>query len=75
MCLHALFHSCSMGAPPLVETDGETDTYQISLKELKKYVLPIIIRRYLPSLPGEPRIYEDWPLDNGSNDGLKIDHK
>ena len=48
----------SMGAPLLVNLEGETDSLEIALKELKERVIPIIIRRYLPS--GK---YEDWELD------------
>lgn len=48
----------SMGAPVLVTLEGETDSLEIALKELKNRVIPIIIRRYLPC--GN---YEDWELD------------
>ena len=48
----------SMGAPLLVDLKGETDSLEIALKELKQRVIPIVIRRYLPS--GK---YEDWELD------------
>jgi len=48
----------SMGAPILVNLEGETDSLEIALKELKGRVIPIIIRRYLPC--GN---YEDWELD------------
>jgi DNA-directed RNA polymerase subunit K/omega len=51
-----------MGAQALVETHGESDTYLIALKELKAMAIPIIIRRYLPSLPNEARQFEDWKL-------------
>lgn len=47
----------SMGAPILVDLEGETDSLEIASKELKERVIPIIIRRYLPS--GN---YEDWEL-------------
>jgi DNA-directed RNA polymerase I, II, and III subunit RPABC2 len=48
----------SMGAPVLIALEGETDSLEIALKELKNRVIPIIIRRYLPC--GN---YEDWELD------------
>ena len=48
----------SMGAPILVNLEGETDSLEIALKELKERVIPIVIRRYLPC--GR---YEDWELD------------
>lgn len=48
----------SMGAPVLVNLEGETDSLEIALKELKNRVIPIIVRRYLPC--GN---YEDWELD------------
>jgi len=48
----------SMGAPILVNLEGETDSLEIALKELKERVIPIVIRRYLPC--GK---YEDWELD------------
>lgn len=47
----------SMGAPILVDLKGETDSLEIASKELKERVIPIVIRRYLPS--GN---YEDWEL-------------
>jgi DNA-directed RNA polymerase I, II, and III subunit RPABC2 len=48
----------SMGAPILVELEGETDALDIASKELYSRKLPISIRRYLPS--GD---FEDWSLD------------
>jgi len=46
-----------MGAPILVNLEGETDSLEIASKELKERVIPITIRRYLPN--GN---YEDWEL-------------
>jgi DNA-directed RNA polymerase I, II, and III subunit RPABC2 len=48
----------SMGAPVLIDLKGETDSLEIAFKELRKRVIPIVIRRYLPS--GK---YEDWELN------------
>ncbi|KAK3700180.1 hypothetical protein QZH41_010622 [Actinostola sp. cb2023] len=48
----------SMGAPVMVELEGETDPLQIALKELKARKIPIIIRRYLPD-----GSHEDWGID------------
>jgi len=48
----------SMGAPVLIELEGETDALDIAAKELLARKLPISIRRYLPS--GN---FEDWSLD------------
>ena len=48
----------SMGAPVLIDLEGETDSLEIAFKELRKRVIPIVIRRYLPC--GK---YEDWELD------------
>lgn len=48
----------SMGAPPLVDTQGETDALEIAMSELKSKVIPLIIRRYMPS--GD---YEEWRID------------
>ena len=48
----------SMGAPILVNLEGETDSLEIALKELKNRIIPIVIRRYLPC--GN---YEDWEID------------
>lgn len=48
----------SMGAPVLINLEGETDSLEIASKELKKRVIPIIVRRYLPC--GK---HEDWELD------------
>ncbi|XP_062511063.1 DNA-directed RNA polymerases I, II, and III subunit RPABC2-like [Corticium candelabrum] len=48
----------SMGAPVMVELEGETDPLQIAMKELKAKKIPMIIRRYLPD-----GSFEDWPID------------
>ena len=47
----------SMNAPVLVDTGGESDPLKIAEKELQERVIPLTIRRYLPS--GD---YEDWPV-------------
>ena len=49
----------SMGAPPLVDPQGDYDSYQIALKELKQRRIPIIVRRHLPD-----GSYEDWKIDD-----------
>ncbi|KAJ1980083.1 subunit common to RNA polymerases I, II, and III [Dimargaris xerosporica] len=38
----------SMNAPPMVEIEGETDAFQIALKELREKKIPFLIRRNLP---------------------------
>ncbi|KAJ1925978.1 DNA-directed RNA polymerases I, II, and III subunit RPABC2 [Tieghemiomyces parasiticus] len=38
----------SMNAPPMVEIEGETDAFQIALKELRDKRIPFSIRRNLP---------------------------
>jgi DNA-directed RNA polymerases I, II, and III subunit RPABC2 len=48
----------SLGAPVLVDVNGETDPLQIAMRELKERKIPIIVRRFLPS--GK---YEDWTVD------------
>ncbi|RWS29945.1 DNA-directed RNA polymerases I: II: and III subunit RPABC2-like protein [Leptotrombidium deliense] len=48
----------AMGAPLMVELEGETDPLIIAMKELKARKIPIIIRRYLPD-----GSYEDWGID------------
>lgn len=48
----------SMGAPVLINLEGETDSLEIASRELRKRVIPIIVRRYLPC--GK---HEDWELD------------
>ncbi|CAK5090055.1 unnamed protein product [Meloidogyne enterolobii] len=48
----------AMGAPVMVETEGETDPLEIARKELKDQKIPIIIRRYLPD-----GSFEDWGID------------
>ncbi len=41
----------SMNAPIMVDLEGETDPFQIALKELRAGKVPLIIRRYdYPSL-------------------------
>ena len=46
-----------MNAPPMVETNGETDPLKIANMELTQRKIPIIIRRYLPD-----GSHEDWPI-------------
>ncbi|PAV69631.1 hypothetical protein WR25_25045 [Diploscapter pachys] len=48
----------AMGAPVMVELEGETDPLEIARKELKCKRIPIIIRRYLPD-----GSFEDWAVD------------
>lgn len=36
----------SMGAPIMVELEGQTDPLEIAMMELKKKKIPLIIRRY-----------------------------
>ncbi len=48
----------SMGAPVMVELDGETDPLNIAMKELTEKKIPIIVRRYLPD-----GSHEDWKLE------------
>jgi len=48
----------SMGAPVMVNLEGETDPLEIARKELKAQKIPIIIRRYLPD-----GSFEDWAID------------
>jgi len=48
----------SMGAPLMIEIEGETDALDIAAKELTKRKIPITIRRYLPN-----GSFEDWDLD------------
>ncbi|KAJ2787910.1 DNA-directed RNA polymerases I, II, and III subunit RPABC2 [Coemansia interrupta] len=45
----------SMNAPVMVELEGESDPYEIALKELRAKKIPFVIRRYLPD-----QSYEDW---------------
>ncbi|KAJ2908357.1 DNA-directed RNA polymerases II and V subunit 6B, partial [Coemansia aciculifera] len=45
----------SMNAPVMVELDGDSDPYEIALKELRAKKIPFVIRRYLPDAS-----YEDW---------------
>eukprot|EP00189_Rhodosorus_marinus_P009424 CAMPEP_0184738656 /NCGR_PEP_ID=MMETSP0315-20130426/1302_1 /TAXON_ID=101924 /ORGANISM="Rhodosorus marinus, Strain UTEX LB 2760" /LENGTH=128 /DNA_ID=CAMNT_0027206517 /DNA_START=123 /DNA_END=509 /DNA_ORIENTATION=+ len=49
----------SMGAPILVELEGETDPLVIAQKELREKKIPITVRRYLPD-----GSYEDWNVDD-----------
>ncbi|ABW97920.1 rpabc6 (nucleomorph) [Hemiselmis andersenii] len=48
----------SMGAPLMIEIEGETDALDIAAKELLKRKIPITLRRYLPN-----GTFEDWDLD------------
>lgn len=47
-----------MNAPVMVELDGESDPFQIALKELRERKIPLTIRRFLPD-----GSYEDWGAD------------
>ncbi|VDM96115.1 unnamed protein product [Thelazia callipaeda] len=48
----------AMGAPVMVELEGETDPLEIARKELKHQKIPLIVRRYLPD-----GSFEDWSID------------
>ncbi|KAI6182355.1 RPB6-like protein [Aphelenchoides bicaudatus] len=48
----------AMGAPVMVELEGETDPLEVARKELKERKIPIIIRRYLPD-----GSFEDWGVE------------
>ena len=45
----------SLGAPVMVEPEGETDVLKIAMKELREKKIPLIVRRFLPD-----GCYEDW---------------
>merc|ERR1712228_918203 len=47
----------SMNAPIMVDPDGETDSLEIAIKELKERKIPFMIRRFLPD-----GSFEDWPI-------------
>lgn len=47
----------SMNAPLMIDPGNETDPLRIAQMELRERLIPIIIRRYLPS--GD---YEDWSI-------------
>ncbi|TQE03898.1 hypothetical protein C1H46_010562 [Malus baccata] len=47
-----------MNAPMMVELQGETDSLEIAMKELREQKVPFTIRRYLPD-----GSYEDWGVD------------
>lgn len=49
----------SMGAPPMVEIDGEVDPLKIAKRELQEKKIPITVRRFLPD-----GSYEDWTLQD-----------
>lgn len=58
-----LFGGCtdddsSLNAPVMVELDGETDPFQIAMKELRERRIPLTIRRFLPD-----GSFEDWNVD------------
>ena len=42
----------------MVELEGETDPFQIALKELRERRIPLTVRRFLPD-----GSYEDWNVD------------
>jgi DNA-directed RNA polymerase I, II, and III subunit RPABC2 len=45
------------GAPPYVDTQGESDPNKIARLELLAKKIPVVVRRYLPNDQ-----YEDWSL-------------
>lgn len=47
-----------MNAPVMVEIEGETDPFQIAMKELRERRIPLTIRRFLPD-----GSFEDWSVD------------
>ena len=47
-----------MNAPIMVELEGETDPFQIALKELRERRIPLTVRRFMPD-----GSYEDWRVD------------
>jgi DNA-directed RNA polymerase I, II, and III subunit RPABC2 len=47
-----------MGAPVMIDPEGETDPLKIATKELLQRKVPIVVRRYLPD-----GSYEDWNID------------
>lgn len=49
----------SMGAEPLVNTNGKTDPLDIAEMELNANKIPMIIRRYLPD-----GTFEDWKVQD-----------
>jgi DNA-directed RNA polymerase subunit K/omega len=51
----------SMGAPPLVDITGLTDALSIAEKEFKEHVIPIKIKRMMPT--GEVREYRLCDMD------------
>uniref|UniRef100_A0A1I7ZVM5 RPB6 homolog n=1 Tax=Steinernema glaseri TaxID=37863 RepID=A0A1I7ZVM5_9BILA len=48
----------ALGAPVMVELEGETDPLEIARKELKDHKIPLVIRRYMPD-----GSFEDWGVD------------
>ena len=52
----------SMGAPVMVDLDGETDPLKIATMELNEKKIPIIVRRYMPD-----GSHEDWKIDELMN--------
>ncbi|ORZ38194.1 hypothetical protein BCR44DRAFT_116440 [Catenaria anguillulae PL171] len=48
----------SMNAPVMTELNGETDSLQIAMKELREKKIPLIVRRHLPD-----GSFEDWGVD------------
>lgn len=47
----------SLGAPVMIELDGETDALAIANRELREKKIPLIIRRFMPN--GD---FEDWKV-------------
>ena len=52
----------SMGAPVMVDLDGETDPLKIATMELNEKKIPMIVRRYMPD-----GSHEDWKIDELMN--------
>jgi DNA-directed RNA polymerase I, II, and III subunit RPABC2 len=54
----------SLGAPVLVDLEGESDPLLIAEKELRAKKIPLKIRRHLPN-----GAYEDWSVNELTSDG------
>eukprot|EP00800_Vazella_pourtalesii_P006721 TRINITY_DN18810_c0_g1_i1.p1 TRINITY_DN18810_c0_g1~~TRINITY_DN18810_c0_g1_i1.p1 ORF type:complete len:135 (+),score=38.98 TRINITY_DN18810_c0_g1_i1:61-465(+) len=52
----------SMGAPVMVDLDGETDPLKIATMELNEKKIPMIVRRYMPD-----GSHEDWKIEELMN--------
>jgi DNA-directed RNA polymerase I, II, and III subunit RPABC2 len=60
----------SLDAPPMVDPEGEDNSYRIALKELQQGKIPFIVRRYTPD-----GSFENWPVKDLSHEEFLLNKR